>query len=71
LGGIDNEISVGALTRDDISHVGRLPSEGRIPLSGAGDPAFFSNNDQIYLFAAGAYVQVTTYWTSSFRSVRV
>jgi outer membrane receptor protein involved in Fe transport len=71
LGPFANEIVVGALTRDDIVHVGRLPSEDRIPLSQAetGDPASFSNNDMVYLFAGAAYVQTTTHWTSNFRSV--
>ncbi len=29
----------------------------------------FYDNDQVYLFAAGAYMQMTTRWTSQFRSV--
>jgi hypothetical protein len=69
LGSIPNEISVGALTRDDILYVGRLPSEDRVPLPATDDPPFFSNEDQVYLFAGAAWVQATTHWTSAFRSV--
>jgi hypothetical protein len=69
LGPIPNVISVGALTRDDILYVGRLPSEDRVPLPAADDPPSFSNEDQVYLFAGAAWVQATTRWTSNFRSV--
>ena len=51
LGSIPNVISAGALTRDDMSDVGRLPSEDRVPLPAADDPPSFSNVDQVYLFA--------------------
>jgi len=68
-GPIPNVISVGALTRDDILYVGRLPSEARVPLPAADDPPSFSNEDQVYLFAGAAWVQATTRWTSNFRSV--
>jgi outer membrane receptor protein involved in Fe transport len=69
LGAIPNEISVGALTRDDILYVGRLPSQDRVRLQAADDPPSFSNEDQVYLFAGAAWVQATTHWTSTFRSV--
>jgi hypothetical protein len=69
LGSIPNVISLGALTRDDILYVGRLPSEDRVPLPASEDPRSFSNEDQVYLFAAAVWVQATTHWTSNFRSV--
>jgi hypothetical protein len=71
LGPFQNEIAVGMLTRYDLVGVGRLPSEGQVPLSPppASDPASFSNNDQVYLFAGAAYLQATTHWSSTFRSV--
>jgi hypothetical protein len=69
LGSIPNVISVGALTRDDILYVGRLPSEDRVPLPATDGPPSFSNEDQVYLFAGAAWVQATTRWTSNFRSV--
>jgi hypothetical protein len=69
LGPIQNEVTVGALTRDDIVHLGRLPSEDRIPLPAADDPPYFSNDDQVYLFAGAAWAQATTHWTSTFRTV--
>jgi outer membrane receptor protein involved in Fe transport len=68
-GALQNEISVGGLTRYDSLGVGRLPSEDQVPLSPRYDQASFSNNDHVYLFAAAAYLQATTHWTSTFRSV--
>ncbi len=69
LGSIDNVVSVGILTRDDILRVGRLPSEDRVTLPVQNDPPPYSNDDQVYLFAGALYVQTTTHWTSNFRSV--
>ena len=72
VGGIRSEIEVGMLTRYDILNVGRLPSEGQValsPLETANDPASFSNNDNVNLFAGAIYIQATTHWTSWFRSV--
>jgi hypothetical protein len=68
LGSIQSEISAGVLTRYDLLGVGRLPSEGQVTLWGGGDPVSFYNDDQVYLFASGAYIQATTHWTSNFRS---
>lgn len=71
LGSIDNEISVGALTRYDILNVGRLPSESQTPLpasEASNDPASFSDDDRVNLFAAAAYLQATTHWTSTLRT---
>jgi len=68
-GSIPNVISVGALTRDDILYVGRLPSEDRVPLPVTDDPPSYSDEDQVYLFAGAAWVQASTRWTSNFRSV--
>jgi hypothetical protein len=69
LGAIENEISVGILTRYDLLGVGRLPSEDRVPLPPQNDPPAFSNSDQVYLFAGAAHLQATTHWTSTLRSV--
>jgi outer membrane receptor protein involved in Fe transport len=71
LGPIHNEFEVGVLTRYDLLGVGRLPSEHQVPLSPLPpiDPASFSNNDQVYLFAGAAYLQAITHWSSTFRSV--
>ena len=69
LGPIQNEIAAGVLTRYDSLGVGRLPSEGQEPLPVGNDPASFYDNDQVYLFASGAYIQATTHWTANFRSV--
>jgi TonB dependent receptor/TonB-dependent Receptor Plug Domain len=69
LGTVDNEISVGALTRYDALAVGRLPSEGQAPLPAQNDPTSFSNDDQVYLAAGALYGQATTHWSSALRSV--
>ncbi len=69
MGSIQNEITAGALTRYDLLGVGRLPSEDQRPMMSGNDPASFYNNDQVYLFAGGAYVQAVTRWTPYFRSV--
>jgi hypothetical protein len=69
LGAIQNEISVGGLMRYDLLGVGRSPSEDQVALSPHDDPPSFSDNDQVYLFAGAAYLQATTHWTSTFRSV--
>jgi hypothetical protein len=71
LGAIQNQIAIGLLTRYDLLGVGRLPSAGQAPLSplSPSDPVSFSNDDQVYLFAGAAYLQATTHWTSTFRSV--
>ncbi len=69
LGPIDNELVVGVLTRYDWLDVGRLPSQAQVPLSTQDDPPSFSNSDDVYLFGAAAYLQATTRWTSTIRSV--
>jgi TonB dependent receptor/TonB-dependent Receptor Plug Domain len=68
-GSIQNEFVAGVSTRYDLLGVGRSPSEDQVNLPPQTDPASFSNNDQVYLFAGAAYVQATTHWTSKFRSV--
>ncbi|HZB90553.1 MAG TPA: TonB-dependent receptor plug domain-containing protein [Stellaceae bacterium] len=71
-GGFRSELLMGQSTRYDILDVGRLPSEGQTPLSAAeaaGDPAAFSNHDDVTLFAGALYAQGTTHWTPWFRSV--
>jgi outer membrane receptor protein involved in Fe transport len=69
LGSLDNVVTFGVLTRDDMLYVGRLPSEAQVPLPPNPALPSFSNEDQVYLFAAAAWVQATTRWTSQFRSV--
>jgi outer membrane receptor protein involved in Fe transport len=72
VGGFKNEFMVGGLTRYDTLNVGRLPSMGQVALNSAqtaNDPASFSNNDNVNLFAGALYVQTTTHWTPWFRTV--
>lgn len=69
IGALQNEFSVGGLTRYDLLNVGRSPSEGQVDLPPAADPPSFSNHDQVYLLAGAAYLQAVTHWTANFRSV--
>ena len=70
-GGFNNALVVGGLLRYDHINLGRLPSQGQQPLAQAetGAPASFSNHDHVALYAGAIYVQLTTYWTDSLRSV--
>jgi outer membrane receptor protein involved in Fe transport len=69
LGPIPNEVSAGATLRYDLLGVGRAASAGQVdrPISDA--PVSFSNDDQVYLFAGGVYLQAITRWTGRLRSV--
>jgi hypothetical protein len=69
LGSIDNIVGIGALTRYDSLFVGRLPSEGQVPLPIEDAPPSYSNEDQVYLFSGAAYLEAVTRWTSNFRTV--
>jgi outer membrane receptor protein involved in Fe transport len=69
LGTVQSDIAAGGLTRYDLLGVGRLPSEDRVPLSPQNNPPSFSNSDQVYLFAGAAYLQASTRWTSTLRTV--
>ena len=72
IAGLQNELTAGTLIRNDMLLVGRLPSEGQIPLTFAqasGDPASYFNRDHVNLLAGALYVQATTHWTPSIRTV--
>lgn len=69
LGALENELSIGILTRYDSVAVGRLPSEDRLPLPPQDDPARFSDSDGVYLFSSATYLQAITRWTTRLRSV--
>jgi hypothetical protein len=69
VGAVPSVVSMGILTRDDILRVGRLPSEGMVPLPVSSAPPSYSNDDQVYLFAGAAWLQATTHWTADFRTV--
>jgi outer membrane receptor protein involved in Fe transport len=68
-GSIPNEIAAGVVARYDSLGVGRYPSEDQVPMTSGNDPVSFYDNDQVYLLAAGAYVQAVTRWSPYFRSV--
>jgi hypothetical protein len=57
------------LTRYDLLHVSRDPSEDKISQPAEDDPPSFTNDDRVWLFSGAAYVQATTHWSNKFRSV--
>jgi outer membrane receptor protein involved in Fe transport len=72
LGTFPTELRFGVQARNDVLHVGRLPSEGQQPLPAketVDDPPSFSDDDDIYLLALAAYAQATTHWTPWLRTV--
>jgi hypothetical protein len=69
IGRIESEISVGALLRYDWLRVGRLPSDERVSLPVTDDPPAYSNDDQVSVLALAGYVQATTRWSPTLRSV--
>jgi outer membrane receptor protein involved in Fe transport len=69
IGSLTNELSTGLVTRYDLLHVGRDPSENQVNLFDTDDPPSYTDNDRVWLFAGAAYVQLLTHWTSQFRSV--
>jgi outer membrane receptor protein involved in Fe transport len=69
IGGIENQVDAGIQGRYDLLGVGRVPTEGRVPLDASNDPPSFTNDDHVFLFAGAAYLQATTHWTSQLRTV--
>jgi outer membrane receptor protein involved in Fe transport len=69
LGETTNQILFGGQVRDDILRVGRLASEGQMPLPITDSPPSSSNVDQVYLFGGAIYLQAITHWTSRLRTV--
>jgi outer membrane receptor protein involved in Fe transport len=69
IGSIPNQVSAGVITRYDLLGVGRAPSIDQVNLPPTDAPVSFSNDDEVHLFAGGAYLQAITRWTPYFRSV--
>ena len=69
LGSLENSLSMGITSRYDQLGVGRLPSEGQVTLPPGNGPVSYYDDDQVYLFAGGAYLQATTRWTARLRTV--
>ncbi len=67
--GINTELLSGAQARYDINDVARLPTRDRTVLTAADDPLNFSETDHVHLVDLSAYEQVTSHWTSWFRTV--
>jgi outer membrane receptor protein involved in Fe transport len=69
---LGNELEAGIAARNDMLVLGRLPSEGQQPLTLAqttGDPPSYRNKDRVNLLAGAIYIQATTHWTQSIRTV--
>lgn len=69
LGSIPNEISAGVTARYDLLGVGRAASIGQVDQPIQDGPVSFSNDDEVYLFAGGTYLQAVTRWTPFLRTV--
>jgi outer membrane receptor protein involved in Fe transport len=72
IAGIRNELAAGGLVRNDTLVVGRLPSEGQRPLTlveAINDPPSSFNKDRVNLLAGAIYIQATTHWTETIRTV--
>jgi outer membrane receptor protein involved in Fe transport len=67
--GLDNEVTVGAATRNDFNDVGRFPTRGRAVIPAVDNPLGFSEADSVRLSSFSAYAQTSTRWTDWFRSV--
>jgi outer membrane receptor protein involved in Fe transport len=73
-GGVSHEWLFGLHERADFNEVSRLPTEDRIlltpeQLAAVGYPSSFSEQDRVRLLSTAGFIQVTTRWTSWFRSV--
>ncbi len=69
LGELANTITMGALGRYDWLTVGRLPSVNQAPLPPQDSPPSFSDSDSVYLVSGAAYLEATTRWSATLRSV--
>jgi outer membrane receptor protein involved in Fe transport len=72
IAGFDTEFAAGALLRNDMLVVGRLPSEGQQKLTSAetiDDPPSYINKDRVNLLAGALYIQATTHWSQNIRTV--
>jgi outer membrane receptor protein involved in Fe transport len=67
--GLRNEWLIGVSTRFDFNDVSRLPTLDRVTLPASADPLNISEQDQVRLRDAAAYVQATTHWESWLRTV--
>jgi outer membrane receptor protein involved in Fe transport len=67
--GLDNEVTVGAATRNDFNDVGRFPTRDRAVIPAVDNPLGFSEADSVRLSSFSAYAQTSTRWTDWFRSV--
>ncbi len=70
LASIGNDLSMGATLRyAPASRRSCLPSEDQMTFAPQPDHPSYSNDDQVYLFAGGVYLQADTRWTQNFHSV--
>jgi outer membrane receptor protein involved in Fe transport len=71
-GGFPSDLVAGTLIRNDMLNVGRLPSQGQVALTANqadNDPPAFFDRDRVTLLAGAIYLQATTHWTSTLRTV--
>jgi len=72
VGGMDHTLVAGALLRNDMLVLGRMPSEGQEELTQetiSEDPPSLINKDRVNLLAGAIYIQATSHWTQHIRTV--
>ena len=72
--GVETDWKVGLHGRFDYNDLSRVPSADRIALTptqlaAADYPADFSEADKVHLGSAAGYIEITSHWTDSFRTV--
>lgn len=67
--GFNSDLAAGVQVRYDDNDVARVPTRDRLPLTASEDPLGFSESDRVHLASDAIYVQATTHWTGTIRSV--
>jgi outer membrane receptor protein involved in Fe transport len=67
--GFGSDFAAGLQLRYDDVGVARVPTRDRLPLPASADPLGFSETDRVHLSSNALYIQATTHWTGTFRTV--
>jgi len=67
--GVPSEFELGLDTRWDVIDGLRIPTRARVALTASASPASFTESDYVHEAGAGVYAELTTHWSSRFRTV--
>ena len=67
--GFSSDVAAGLQFRHDDNGLARVPTRERMPLSVSDGALGFSETDRVHLSSDAVYVQATTHWTGTIRSV--